>query len=286
MDDFPIFLINTVPKKRDFSIFENWAHKYKKGIIILSHIQYVGESDFVEKHIKGNYPEIDVIFLGKTKWKGKHSYILGGDPKGKYTRFFRQKLSFRYHPFLFVNKKEAELLYLILKNPSFLDFYKQNLEEMAEEIDLKTIKRGLFFYSGRNNFSFQLKPMNVNWVQMILHQLMNRFQLQMITIWGTPKKKQLKIFLQYPLKKIFIYSKDQLWDFQHKKIKFISNIYSSTNNSDALILWEPKEEFMAINLTKVEKKMKQKIMIDPFYLFEQEEMKALNWNYFYQRDLL
>ncbi|TCS77949.1 hypothetical protein [Tepidibacillus fermentans] len=259
-----------------------WIDTSQNGLIVLTNPQKIGEANSLEQYLKKIGSKIEVAVLIKTRRKGKPSVIMGGNPNGPYTCRLRQQLSRKYTPFLFLKSHEAELLSLILKDKRYLNWYLHTVESVIfRDIDPKAIEKGLILYSNyylpKNE-----KPLDLDWLKRQLDDLSRKHVLHIITFWGTPRNEVTKEISRHPIKKVFVYPTNSSWKNTDPKIEIVNDFYQSTQHADVLIIGEPREEFMTISFPKIARSMSKKILIDPFYLFEREEMNILNWNYIFR----
>jgi len=271
-------------KRKSKEVLSGWIRNHKNGLIILTESREIGESDLLAQYIKENGSHVEVAILSKIKKEDYHRILLGGEPNGKYTTWFRQILSKQYQPFLFLPRIEAELLLFALNDFNFKNWYFQNSgKKWLRDIDLKDIERGLVLYSS-SSINNQSTKIDEYWLKKVMEILLATKSIRRITFWGLPSIEFIKKMIASSVEDVVIYKHDSTWKMNiiHPKIIKSPNLYSSIEQSDLLIIGENKREFLSISFPKLIQRMRQKIIVDPFFLFEQKEMEAFHWNYIHK----
>ncbi len=269
-------------RRKRVSVLSDWIKNHKNGLIVFTESRKIGEADLLAQYVKQLGSHVEVATLLRVVQKDSQSILLGGDSNGVYTTWFRQILSNRYQPFLFLPRKEAELLLFALDDPRFKDWYLQHSDKSwLKDIDPKDIDKGLILYSG-SSISNQLTNIDVKWLKKVLGKLIATKSIQTVTYWGVPRAELIKELMDCAVKKVVIYTANSSWSMNHPQIVKSTNLYSSVAQSDVLIIGENKGEFVSVPFPKLVKLMNQKMIIDPFYLFEQMEIRAFDWKYIHK----
>ena len=278
MINYPVFLINRSLRRKNALALFDWAQSHKSGIIIFQHIEGIGESDSIESYLNKLNPLFEIVVLFTVRKNGKKLIVFGGDSRGIYTKQLRQWLSFKNNiPFLFIKRQEAEYLYLKLKTKRLDDSnLNQDKRILNIGIDWKTIERCLLFYSEDKPSKIEDRYGNLFWIKQKLLHVIKYDSVKSITIWGEMDQRWKDVLSSIPLVKRQYYTPPSV-DSQTPLCE--DQLYRSVRGTDALLIGRPLEQFTSIQLGKLREQMAKSIIIDPFYLFESEELKALNWKY-------
>lgn len=157
------------------------------------------------------------------------------------------------------------------------------------ERDLYTLNKLQVFNSLNHRFTLELKNKSIERKKWILNLLIKNFKFKRISILGLAYKVDTHSIKNSPaiyLMKKLTNCKIKVYDpvvkkvnFFSKNVEFCKNIKSTIKNSDILIIATPWPVFKKISLSFLEKNLKQKVIIDPFNLYNEYQLSKKNINH-------
>ncbi len=301
-----VLLLATNNQAELFFLLKMWRKFHRTGAkLILIQGNRIGLGEKVYQYLNQNHKSFEVInlYINKSE-KNTYKIIIGGQ-QGAFINIVRKHFAFLCHTVFVVTRKEAEYIHQweLLKNIIDKGFNIQMQKDiMRQGLDIEVIKKGALIYQQQNKAEgYQKKNIETyakatknkllvqalstidqdnNWVNQQLMLVNKYIQNKVITVWGY--HQSIHSLLQLPYTIQWLNSKQNvkaLKYLKNRRIIITDNIDDSVRNSDLLIILQTNEQFASIPLERLERLLRNKVIIDPTNTFDLSEMRNLKWIY-------